>query len=166
MPTEIERRFLVPKLPWIEGQPEPIMQGYLCTDPERTVRVRLKGGVTTTDMGGIVPPTAFITIKGQKVGASAPEFEYVIPHQDAAPLLDLCLHKVEKDRYYIEVFGTTQPLTWEIDVFHGPLEGLIIAEVELSSEDQQVVIPDWVGEEITTDGRYSNAALALNGRPT
>ena len=143
---EIERKFLVRGEGWRAlGTGVPYRQGYLSLAPERSVRVRLAG-----DKG-------YITIKGIMVGASRVEYEYEIPAGEAREMLDnLCERPlIEKTRYRIEYHG----LTWEVDEFDGDNAGLIIAEVELDQEDQSVVLPDWVGNEVTGDRRYYNASL-------
>ena len=100
---------------------------------------------------------AYINIKGATVGATRAEFEYEIPLQDAEELLNELCQKplIEKTRYKIENGGHT----WEIDEFFGDNQGLIVAEIELNSEDQDFEKPDWVGEEVTHDPRYFNANL-------
>jgi adenylate cyclase len=148
MGIEIERKFLVRDLSAVSGLTGIRMrQGYLSVDPERTVRVRLAG------------PRAYMAIKGapSSSGASRAEYEYEVPACDAEELLDrLALRPlIEKTRYRVCVGR----LVWEIDVFTGENEGLIVAEVELPSEVTAVVLPDWVGEEVTGDDRYYNASL-------
>jgi len=120
----------------------------LSTVKERTVRVR-----TINNKG-------YLTIKGITVGASRLEFEYEIPTADANELLDSLCEKplIDKNRYKVD-YGT---LTWEVDEFFGENEGLIVAEVELHSEDQLFDRPEWVTEEVTTDPRYYNANLLNN----
>lgn len=143
---EIERKFLVTGTGWREAaQEREICQGYLTLDKERTVRVRLAGGNGT------------LTIKGPSQGAARSEFEYPIPSEDARLLLhELCLQPViEKTRYRVPL----GELVWEVDVFRGQNEGLIVAEVELSSETQEIALPEWIGEEVTGDPRYYNARL-------
>jgi len=150
MGREIERKFLVTDLSVVPGLPStPIRQGYLSTDPERTVRVRRAGG------------RAFLTIKGTATGASRPEYEYEIPAGDADELLDtLALRpRVEKVRHQWSAPGG---LYWEIDVFEGANDGLVVAEVELPSEDYTVALPPWVGAEVTSDPRYTNANLVAH----
>ena len=146
MAIEIERKFLVRDrsvLAASEGLA--YRQGYLSRDPDRTVRVRVAG------------PGAYLTIKGLSDGPSRAEFEYEIPVADAEALLGLCEPSiVEKTRHRIEHRGRT----WEVDVFHGANEGLVMAEVELPSADAPVDIPDWIGDEVTADPRYVNANLA------
>ena len=146
MPQEIERKFLVRNEDWcVPGTGIVYRQGYLCTVPERTVRVRL-----VRDQG-------FLTVKGVTVGAARAEYEYEIPAGEATEMLDeLCERPlIEKTRYRVEHHG----MVWEIDRFAGDNAGLIIAEVELEEEDQAVVLPDWVGKEVTGDRRYYNANL-------
>lgn len=146
MAQEIERKFLVSNADWrglAEGKL--FRQGYLTGSAENAVRVRL------------ADDRAWLTIKGPTVGLTRPEFEYQIPAADARQMLDdLCRGTtIEKHRYRIEYAG----LTWEVDEFHGLNEGLVIAEVELANEGQEVEIPDWVGEEVSSDPRYYNVNL-------
>lgn len=146
MGTEIERKFLVVGEGWRGlGEATLYRQGYLNSAKERTVRVR------------VAASEGFLTIKGRNVGAERPEFEYSIPLADAEQLLELCEGPlIEKWRTKAEVAG----LVWEIDEFIGDNAGLIVAEVELEREDQVVVCPEWVGEEVTEDTRYYNSSLA------
>jgi CYTH domain-containing protein len=147
--TEIERKFLVTGDSWRGGGTSAVFrQGYLSTVKERTVRVRAAG-----DKG-------VLTIKGITVGASRAEFEYAIPVEDADTMLDeLCeVPIIEKTRDIVEVDGTT----WEIDEFGGVNEGLIVAEVELDSPDEEFTRPDWLGDEVTDDPRYFNANLVAH----
>ncbi len=120
-------------------------QGYLSTVKERTVRVR-----TIEDKG-------YITVKGRAAGATRVEYEYEIPAEDANSMLDdLCERPIiEKKRYVIDYEG----LTWEVDEFNGENQGLIVAEVELSDENQSIALPDWIGEEVTGDPKYFNSNL-------
>jgi adenylate cyclase len=148
MGVEIERKFLVADRSVVASLSGTAMrQGYLSIDPERTVRVRVSG------------VRAFVTIKGppSDSGASRAEYEYEIPVPEAEELLDrLALRPlIEKTRYRVAVGR----LVWEIDVFTGANDGLVVAEVELSSEATAVVLPDWIGEEVTGDPRYYNASL-------
>lgn len=148
MVTEIERKFLLKGDTWRRSEKAiKCRQGYLCNTKEKTVRVR-----TMDDKG-------YLTIKGGSVGASRLEFEYEIPYRDAAILLSLCENPlIEKNRYKLEEKG----FTWEVDEFFGENKGLVIAEVELDSEDQEFPKPKWVGEEVTGDPRYYNANLIKN----
>lgn len=146
MAKEIERKYLVKGTAWQTLAKETVYrQGYLSTVQERTVRVR-----TIEDKG-------YLTIKGISVGATRTEYEYQIPVEDANAMLDeLCERPIiEKKRYVLEYEG----LIWEIDEFAGVNRGLIIAEVELSDENQRVVLPNWVGEEVTGDPKYFNSNL-------
>ncbi len=145
MGIEVERKFLVRDLSVLEGSPGVVYrQGYLSRVPERTVRVRVAGR------------QAFLTVKGRSDGASRVEFESEIPTGDAEELLGLCEPPlIEKTRHRIEHAG----LTWEVDVFAGVNDGLVVAEVELPSADAPVQVPAWVGDEVTTEPRYFNASL-------
>jgi adenylate cyclase len=145
MATEIERKFLVQGTEWRQGTGVPFSQGYLNRDKERTVRVRIAGD------------KAFLTIKGMSRGASRTEFEYEIPVADAGELLKLSDGPVvQKTRYFVFYDGST----WEVDEFHGDNDGLVIAEIELTSEDQPFSHPPWLGNEVTHDSRYFNSSLA------
>ena len=146
MSLEIERKFLLKGEGWRAlGAGVPYRQGYLSTVPGRSVRVRL------------VRDKGFLTIKGIAVGVTRAEYEYEIPAAEAGEMLDnLCERPlIEKTRYRVEHHG----LTWEIDEFDGDNAGLIVAEVELEKEDQAIVLPDWIGKEVTGDPRYYNASL-------
>lgn len=145
MPTEIERKFLVQGTDWQTATGQRICQGYLNRDKHRTVRVRITG------------EQAFLTVKGISKGASRAEFEYAIPLADAEALLALCDGPlIEKIRHQVQHAG----LTWEVDEFLGENAGLVVAEVELESEDQAFELPSWVSDEVTTDARYFNSSLA------
>lgn len=147
MKIEIERKFLLKNDDWRTGATGILYrQGYLCTDPERTVRVRIGGD------------TAILAIKGGGDGIARAEFEYPLPMEEAAILLDqLCLRPlVEKRRYLVPFAG----LTWEIDEFLGANAGLLLAEIELEQIDQTVPLPPWAGAEVSGDPRYYNAYLA------
>jgi adenylate cyclase len=146
MAAEIERKFLVADDSWHDGSPGVrIAQGYLSQDPDRTIRIRIAGG------------NAWLTIKGRTEGITRAEFEYAIPLADAQALLDLCLPSViDKTRHCVSFGGHV----WEIDVFHGENNGLIIAEVELTDESISPKIPPWIGAEVSADPRYFNSCLA------
>ena len=149
MGIEIERKFLLQGEGWrTQGQPVLLRQGYLSADPACVVRVRIQDDA------------AFLTIKGKSQGATRGEWEYPIPVNEAAELLDtLCQPPlVEKYRRRIAV-GTH---TWEVDEFLGANAGLVVAEIELASEDDAFDKPDWVGEEVTHDARYFNSNLIRN----
>jgi adenylate cyclase len=146
MATEIERKFLVKGDGWRKLASGVVYrQGYLNSAKERTVRLR-----TARDK-------AFLTIKGITVGASRLEYEYEIPMSDCNAMLDALAEKplIEKKRYKILFEGNT----WEIDEFFGDNAGLVLAEIELHTEDQIFSKPDWIGEEVTNDPRYYNANL-------
>jgi Uncharacterized protein conserved in bacteria len=151
MSIEIERKFLVQGdfLPFVKRK-EKISQAYLCSSVERTVRVRIKG------------EKAYLTIKGPSNvnGFSRMEFEYPIPLPDAEEMMKLAASGfIEKERHYVEY----KEHTYEVDVFHGIHEGLILAELELESETEPYEKPDWLGKEVTGDERYYNAYLASAG---
>lgn len=146
MGIEIERKFLVKDDSW-KAAAEPgqvCRQGYLCSGGGKTVRVRIIGG------------RAFLTIKGPTSGISRAEYEYEIPVDDAETMLTLCGDPVEKVRYFVLHAG----MQWELDVFSGANEGLVLAEIELESESQQIDLPNWAGQEVSGDKRYFNAYLA------
>ena len=146
--TEIERKFLVKEGKWKAGKNGiQIKQGYLLSEPERTVRIRIAGEM------------AFITIKGKMQNISRPEFEYEIPVADALQMIKLCRSGIiEKTRFIEQVGGKT----WEIDVFEGANYGLVLAEIELDSEDEKFELPAWAGKEVTSDYRYYNSWLSVN----
>jgi CYTH domain-containing protein len=146
---EIERKFLLKNESWRNDATAVIVmkQGYLCTDKDRTIRVRLAGR------------DAFLTIKGASTsdGASRPEFEYQIPVHHADELFKMCSSMISKTRYYANVGRHV----WEIDEYHDENVGLFTAEIELKSVDEEFVKPDWVGDEVTSDFKYSNSNLSL-----
>lgn len=146
MAVEIERKFLVKDLGCIAGRKGiRYRQGYLCSGQGVTVRVRSDGS------------RAFLTVKGPSTGFSRAEFEYPIPADQADEILDtLCRRPlIEKTRYVLP----HGELKWEIDVFEAENAGLVVAEIEVPSESHVVELPAWVGEEVTADRRYANAAL-------
>lgn len=149
MGVEIERKFRV-RAGWRpDGAGEEIAQGYLSSVPERTVRVRLRGG------------RGYLTVKGKNGGADAArraEFEYEIPAADARALIALAEPGViEKERCLVPM---ADGHTWEVDIFHGENEGLVVAEIELGAEDEPFARPDWLADEVTGDARYYNSSLA------
>ena len=149
MAKEIERKFLVKPGAWSPRDAGiHFKQGYLNAQKERVVRVRIEG------------ERAKLTIKGVTTGVTRSEFEYAIPVEDAAVLLDNLCEKplIDKHRHK-EVHGVK---TWEIDVFHGDNEGLVVAEIELTSESEAFVRPGWLGEEVSSDPRYFNSNLLKN----
>ena len=145
MALEIERKFLVKEDTWRNEKGTKYRQGYLNSAKERNVRVR-----TMDDKG-------YLTVKGVARGAVRVEYEYEIPKVEAEAMLDDLCEKplIEKIRCKIEHKG----LVWEVDEFLGENSGLIVAEVELESEDQKFVKPKWIGEEVTGDPRYFNANM-------
>jgi adenylate cyclase len=149
MAQEIERKFLIDRAAW-----KPLdagvhfKQGYLNSQKERVVRVRIEGA------------RAKLTIKGANRGVTRSEFEYEIPVEDAQVLLDqLCEQPLIDKHRHTEVHHGK---TWEIDVFHGANEGLVVAEVELSSEDESFSSPAWIRQEVSSDPRYFNSNLLKN----
>ena len=150
MAQEIERKFLVEgDYKSFANKETRITQGYLSSIPERTVRVRVKG-----DKG-------FITIKGigNESGASRYEWEKEIPVVEVEELLKICeTGVIDKTRYLV----SAGEHTFEVDEFYGDNEGLIVAEVELGSEDEEYVKPEWLGKEVTGDVRFFNSMLMKN----
>lgn len=148
---EIERKFLVTSNAFKEQAfaKNKIAQGYLNSDPERTVRIRIKG------------ESGFLTIKGKgnATGTTRMEWETELPLAEARPLLAICEKgNVEKIRYEIE-YGNH---VFEVDEFLGDNQGLIVAEIELRSEDEAFERPSWLGIEVTNDNRYYNSYLSKN----
>ena len=145
---EIERKFLVNKLPSfvLKCPKEKIIQGYL---KNPNIRVRTIGN-----------DKAFITIKSAPVdstGITRHEFEYEIPVKDGLKMIELfCNQTIQKTRYYVL---EKDKKIWEIDIFGDKLTGLILAEIELDSANEQFIKPDWINEEVTNDIRYTNAFL-------
>ena len=148
MGTEIERKFLVRGTTWESGDGGQVyVQGYLSDDKACTVRVR------------VTPTKGKLTIKGATQGATRAEFEYTIPRSEAEQMLTLCQGRVvSKVRHRITVGAHV----WELDVFDGANQGLVMAEIELSAEDEAFTLPDWAGDEVTHDSRYYNACLATH----
>jgi CYTH domain-containing protein len=149
MGKEIERKFLVKDNSWRALAPgTEYRQGYLNSAKERIVRVR-----TIDDKG-------YLTIKGITLGATRVEYEYEIPVAEAEAMLDELCEKplIEKNRYKIDY----ERLIWEVDEFFGENQGLIVAEVELESEDQDYEKPGWIGDEVTGDPKYFNSNLIIN----
>lgn len=149
MALEIEHKYLVKPEAWARAVPHKsvaLQQAYLSTDPEKTIRVR-----TMND-------SAYMTIKGKSQGAARLEYEYEIPLSDARELIrNFSSQLVEKIRHYVEVDGKT----WEVDEFKGANEGLFVAEIELATEDEHYLLPDWAGMNVTHDQRYANSNLSV-----
>lgn len=148
MGLEIERKFLVKNASWrdaVEGR-DAILQGYLTESGSATVRVRVKG------------ERGFLTLKGATSGVTRSEFEYEIPVADARCMIETLsvLPTIDKVRHRVPVGDHV----WEVDVFSGENAGLVLAEIELTSEDESFVLPDWAGTEVSGDPRYYNSNLA------
>jgi CYTH domain-containing protein len=146
MAIEIERKFLVKGNSWRRGATgQRIRQGYVCSFPDRAVRVRIAGD------------RACLTIKGAQHGASRYEYEYDIPMGDAAEMLErLCERPlIEKMRHHLTANGRE----WIVDEFGGENTGLMVAEVEFEKEGQAIALPDWAGAEVTDEPRYLNVNL-------
>ena len=145
---EIERKFLVKgNFKQEVASSSRIVQGYICSVPGKSVRIRIRG------------EKGYLTIKGasDEKGMSRYEFEQEIPLTDAEQLLSLCEPGViDKVRYLVDCGEHT----WEVDEFHGDNEGLLVAEIELVSEDEAFERPDWLGDEVTGDRKYYNSMLA------
>jgi adenylate cyclase len=148
MAIEIERKFLVRDDSWKQGdiiKKTRYRQGYLTSGAGSSVRVRISNH------------DAYLNIKSGTLGIRRHEFEYPIPEADAQQILDSLCHKplIEKTRYYLRYAEHT----WEIDVFEGDNEGLVVAEVEMGSEDESFERPSWLGREVSDDPRYYNTCL-------
>jgi adenylate cyclase len=150
MPIEIEHKFLLNKEQWKKIIPEKstqIRQAYLLTDPSKTIRVRT------------IDNQAYLTIKGKTKGSSRLEFEYEIPIEEANQLINsFCTQLIEKTRHYV----SCKKHMWEVDEFHGLNEGLFVAEIELSSEQEEYALPEWIDKNVTHDSRYANSNLTLH----
>ncbi len=147
MATEIERKFLVKNDNWKSQvtKQKHLVQGYLSGSEHSSIRVRISG------------ESAHLNIKSTTLALTRKEYEYPIPLQDAQEILaELCQKPmIEKTRYYIK----DQEFVWEVDVFAGENQGLVVAEIELNSADQKYPRPDWLGEEVSDDPRYYNVSL-------
>ncbi len=146
MGKEIERKYLVKSNEWKSlAQGVVYRQGYIATVGKQTVRVRIAGN------------QGYLTIKGENIGTTRSEFEYPIPVKDAAEMLDTLCDRplIEKTRYKIPIGD----LIWEVDEFTGENEGLVIAEVELQSENQVIELPQWIDRQVT-EPKYYNSSLA------
>jgi adenylate cyclase len=150
MGIEIERKFLVDHKQWDQlSKPTGIkmQQGYIVDDEDRTVRLR------------ITDEQAYLTFKSGTTGISRNEYEYEIPVNEAIELFEQFVKtRLEKTRYCIDYKNKL----WEVDVFAGDNEGLIVAEIELDSEDEQFELPLWVTQEVSRDGRYFNSSLSAH----
>ncbi|MFM2296899.1 MAG: hypothetical protein RL117_606 [Verrucomicrobiota bacterium] len=143
---EIERKFLLGNDSWRTGlEGRRMVQGYLARDPHRTVRVR------------IASDNAWMTIKGPTTGFSRQEIEFPLNMSIAQELLAMSLDTpIDKTRYEVRYAG----MLWEIDEFHGANKGLIVAEIELPSEEFDFEKPPWLGKEVTSNRNFSNSKLA------
>lgn len=146
MGIEIERKFLLKNEDWRSEVTSNtiIKQGYLNSDKERTVRVRVRN------------KKGYLTIKGESKNATRQEFEYEIPISEAISMLLLCIKPIIEKTRYLVLIGDK---TWEIDEFYGENKGLILAEIELEKEEEKFRIPSWIGEDVTHDSRYFNSSL-------
>lgn len=151
MSVEIERKYLIKNDKWRKQvkTAQHITQGYIKSD-DATVRIRCYKDDRTAE----------ITVKGKRDGISRLEFEYEIPYQDARDMQDqLCQASlISKTRYLIEYKG----MLWEVDEFHGDNEGLVVAEIELTNEEQTFSLPEWAGEDVSYESRYRNSRLCIN----
>ena len=153
MGTEIERKFLVRSEGWRQAATgsSRFRQGYLSSNAKATVRVRIRDDAH-----------AVLTLKGAARGLVRAEYEYAIPLEEGRDLLIMARpHVIEKVRHIVPFGG----MIWEVDVFSGKHDGLIMAEVELDDEHQEVPLPDWIGAEVSHDDRYANASLARSDGP-
>lgn len=147
MAKEIERKFLVKDDTYKARATDSrdMAQGYLSTDVDATVRVRISGD------------NAWLTVKGRNQGAVRDEWEYAIPITDALQMLKICKGKViEKTRYYVPAGD----LSWEVDEYHGVHAGLVVAEIELPDATHPFTLPPFIGDEVTGDPRYYNSTLS------
>jgi adenylate cyclase len=148
MAKEIERKFLVKDTIFkaMAVKSMHIRQAYLSRNPGATVRVRLRDD------------EAYLTIKGRTIGATRDEWEYAIPVDDAQSMIDRLADGtvIDKTRYIVPFGG----MMWEVDEFHGAHSGLVVAEIELTSENQAIDLPPFIEREVTGDSRYYNSNLA------
>ena len=148
MAKEIERKYLVTDFRYrsMASRAVRIIQGYLSRDTRATVRLRIKGS------------RSFITVKGLTKGATRNEWEYEIPEADAREMLEKLTDTaagIDKTRYIVPYDG----MTWEVDEFHGRHQGLVVAEIELPTEDSPFTLPPFIGREVTGDPAYYNSNL-------
>lgn len=147
MGVEIERKFLLLNDDWRNeaGEPVRFRQGYLVGSEKSSVRVRIEGD------------RAFLNIKSATLGIQRQEYQYPVPIEDAEKILDELCDKplIEKKRFFIQKNNHT----WEIDEFSGDNQGLVVAEIELTSEDESFDRPTWLGKEVSDDKRYYNVCL-------
>jgi adenylate cyclase len=150
MAIEIERKFLISSDEWRHDADDGIQitQGYMGSNEKSSVRIRINGD------------TANINIKSKKIGRQRSEYEYTIPLDDANEMLTALCDRpyIDKTRYHVNHQGHV----WEVDVFAGENEGLVVAELELTTVDETFSLPRWIGEEVTEDPRYYNICLVTN----
>jgi adenylate cyclase len=152
-PVEIERKFLVANDDWRRSAARSvrIRDGLIAAYQGRKVRVRISGDFAT------------VAIKGPRTGIARPEFEYEIPIADAEAMLSTICgdDTLKKERFFVGEAGAT----WHVDVYSGILNGIVIAEIELKQETEQLILPSWIGKEVTGDSFYKKInmrARALN----
>lgn len=150
MAIEIEKKFLLANDDWRKfvSRSSRYVQGYMGSNRNCSIRVRIEDD------------EAHLNIKSATLGITRKEYDYVIPVSDAHEILATLCDKplIEKTRYYVE----HQDHTWEIDVFSGENEGLVVAEVELEDADEEISLPDWAGADVSDDPRYYNVCLISN----
>ena len=150
MAKEIERKYLIKNDDWriVADDGITIIQGYMGSNEQSSIRIRIHGG------------TANLNIKSKTIGVQRHEYEYSIPIDEAREILENLCDKpyIEKTRYLVLYEGHK----WEIDVFTGDNEGLIVAEIELTSPEESFSLPEWAGEEVTEDPRYYNICLVTH----
>lgn len=153
MGLEIERKFLVTGTGWRNAvaRSSRLRQGYLARGDKATARIRIED-----------PGRAWLTIKSSGGGLSRQEFEYPVPLEDAEAMLGLAASSVIEKRRHDVPAGDR---LWQVDVYEGPLAGLVTAEVELPGEETHIDLPGWLGREVTGDRRYGNESLAFDGLP-
>lgn len=153
MAKEIERKFIVDSDAWRAAAEtsKAIVQAYVAIDGDTSVRVRISDGAE-----------ARLTLKAGAAGITRDEFEYPVPLEDAREMVAASRGRlIEKTRHIIPLGG----FVWEVDVFEGALAGLVVAEVEMRSEEDDPVLPPWLGREVTGDPAWTNAMLATDGWP-
>jgi adenylate cyclase len=150
MATEIEHKFLIINDNWRDHADEGIymVQGYMGSNEKSSIRIRINGD------------SANLNIKGKTIGIQRSEYDYPIPVVEAKEILETLCDKpfIEKTRFHVMHDGHE----WEIDVFAGDNEGLVVAEIELNSIDEEFSLPDWAGEDVSDDPRYYNICLVTH----
>ena len=150
MGTEIEKKYLIVNDDWRKESDEGtyMVQGYMGTNEKSSIRIRIHG------------ETANLNIKSSTIGITRSEYDYPVPIDEAKEILETLCDRpyVEKTRYHVMYEGHE----WEIDVFAGDNDGLIVAEIELGSVDEEFKLPDWIGEDVSDDPRYYNVCLVTH----